>query len=447
MFADGTFADVRDPRTPREREDLANNRIAFSSRSRLNFFCVYTTRVLTRISFLRNADADAREPGFLRERRPRTARVQRAFLYDALGVHERTRQIREPRAFRRVRLDGEDDTNQSASVSAASRSSDGARARASATSRLSSRSWRRYAHTSSRRNNFAFAGGTARDIGEVWRVHDRRRFQRDSERYAKARKREAMDGRLMRGWRFFRRGADGGDDRRDVSGDGRVRGRWTSARVREGRRGDARDRARRVRHGNLRVRRREICLGREARFFLGSPSRRRTSRETTRASRTPPFFSCATTSGVTRSTATPRSDLILPRSSHQHQAPRLEVTEAGEGGASQSDLLLSLAPHHLTRSRFFEGSESDVSSKGRFARASQRSARVSSAYHGDPREFMREASARRARRSARAPCPRFVTACCAGGPPEISRAPQRPDESFVWFETSRAPASRRVFHV
>ena len=111
--------------------------------------------------------------------------------------------------------------------------------------------------------------------------------------------------------------------------------------------------------GTFGVRRREICLGREARFFLGSPSRRRTSRETTRASRTPPFFSCATTSGVTRSTATPRSDLILPRSNATStRRARLEVTEAGEGGASQSEnILLSLVPHHLTRSRFFEGSD------------------------------------------------------------------------------------------
>ena len=44
--------------------------------------------------------------------------------------------------------------------------------------------------------------------------------------------------------------------------------------------------------------------------------------------------------------------------------------------------------------------------KGRARRrASQRSARVSSAHHGDPREFMREASARRARRSARSRAP------------------------------------------
>ena len=44
--------------------------------------------------------------------------------------------------------------------------------------------------------------------------------------------------------------------------------------------------------------------------------------------------------------------------------------------------------------------------KGRARRrASQRSARVSSAHHGDPREFVREASARRARRSARSRAP------------------------------------------
>lgn len=199
--------------------------------------------------------------------------------------------------------------------------------------------------------------------------------------------------------------------------------------------------------GTFGVRRREICLGREARFFLGSPSRRRTSRETTRASRTPPFFSCATTSGVTRSTATPRSDLILPRSNATStRRARLEVTEAGEGGASQSEnILLSLVPHHLTRSRFFEGS--DVSSK-RALRAcviTIRARQLGSPWRPARVHARGVCSARSAQRAL--PCPRFVPACCAGGPPEISRAPQRPDESFVWFETSRAPASRRVFHV
>ena len=182
-------------------------------------------------------------------------------------------------------------------------------------------------------------------------------------------------------------------------------------------------------------------------FFLGSPSRRRTSRETTRASRTPPFFSCATTSGVTRSTATPRSDLILPRSNATStRRARLEVTEAGEGGASQSEnILLSLVPHHLTRSRFFEGS--DVSSK-RALRAcvtTIRARQLGSPWRPARVHARGVCSARSAQRAL--PCPRFVPACCAGGPPEISRAPQRPDESFVWFETSRAPASRRVFHV
>ena len=199
--------------------------------------------------------------------------------------------------------------------------------------------------------------------------------------------------------------------------------------------------------GTFGVRRREICLGREARFFLGSPSRRRTSRETTRASRTPPFFSCATTSGVTRSTATPRSDLILPRSNATStRRARLEVTEAGEGGASQSEnILLSLVPHHLTRSRPLEGSL--FSSKRGASRVRHNDPRASARLPWRPARVHARGvcSARSAQRAL--PCPRFVPACCAGGPPEISRAPQRPDESFVWFETSRAPASRRVFHV
>jgi hypothetical protein len=53
---------------------------------------------------------------------------------------------------------------------------------------------------------------------------------------------------------------------------------------------------------------------------------------------------------VTRSTATPRSDPILPRGDATGtRRARLEVTEAGEGGASPAVFLVALATERVAR--------------------------------------------------------------------------------------------------
>lgn len=165
--------------------------------------------------------------------------------------------------------------------------------------------------------------------------------------------------------------------------------------------------------GASRVRRtRDRSVRGATRAFSSDRHREGSSRETTRATRTSPFFSCATTSGVTRSTATPRSDPILPRGDATGtRRARLEVTEAGEGGASPAVFLVALATERVARwfdakPALFEDAVVMSSKRARSKRrASQRPVRVSSAHHGNPREFAREASARRARRGARSRAP------------------------------------------
>ena len=114
---------------------------------------------------------------------------------------------------------------------------------------------------------------------------------------------------------------------------------------------DARDPPRRARHGRLESPSDDRSIGQgRTRAFSSDRHREGTSRETTRATRTSPFFSCATTSGVTRSTATPRSDPILPRGDATGtRRARLEVTEAGEGGASPAVFLVALATERVAR--------------------------------------------------------------------------------------------------
>jgi len=145
-----------------------------------------------------------------------------------------------------------------------------------------------------------------------------------------------------------------------------------------------------------------------------------------------------------------------PQRRHQHQA-RPTRSDGGwrRGRLSIRFILVARASprgptqiitHHLTLRRFFEGS--GVSSKRARSKAcvtTIRARQLGSPWRPAQVHARGVCSARSAQRAL--PCPRFVPACCAIEPPEISRAPQRTDESFVWFETSRAPASRRVFHV
>lgn len=177
---------------------------------------------------------------------------------------------------------------------------------------------------------------------------------------------------------------------------------------------DARDPPRRARHGSLESPSdaRSIGQGRDARFFLGSPSRGHVEGDDARHTH---LALLQLRHHIGRDQVDGDAEVgshPSPRRRHRHQACPTRSDGVWRRGRLSCSLLSrsrqSDSPECLTRRAkpaLFE--DAVVSSKRARSkrRASQRPVRVSSAHHGDPREFAREASARRARRGARSRAP------------------------------------------
>lgn len=215
--------------------------------------------------------------------------------------------------------------------------------------------------------------------------------------------------------RFFRR--RGGRRRRPLGFRVNGRGREVAVVRATGRLGrDARDPPRRARHGRLESPSdaRSIGQGRDARFFLGSPSRRHVEGDDARHTH---LALLQLRHHIGRDQVDGDAEVgshPSPRRRHRHQA----CPTRSDGGWRRGRLSCSFSCRARDRASrpmvswfdakpaLFEDAVVMSSKRARSKRrASQRPVRVSSAHHGNPREFAREASARRARRGARSRAP------------------------------------------